>query len=83
MSPRSVPGSIASGIVDDLRLGVDQREDALAGGDGLLHLGVDAGHLLDREEHEDDVGDEGLDAADGDRRPARPGEACTGVRCRR
>ncbi len=35
----------------------------------MLHLGV-ARHLLDREEHEGDVGDEGLDAADADGRTA-------------
>ena len=44
--------------VGDLGHGVDQREDALGRGDGLLHLGVDAGQVLDRPHHEGDVGDE-------------------------
>ena len=41
--------------VDDLRHGVDQREDALGRGDGMLHVGVDARQVLDRPHHEGDV----------------------------
>src|SRR5690606_19070256 len=51
--------------VADLRYGVDQAEDTLGRGDGLLHAGVDAGHILHRPEHRRHVTEEGVDVADG------------------
>ena len=50
-------------LVHHIRHRVHEREDALARGDGLLHLGEDARHLLHRPDDEDDVGDEGVEAA--------------------
>ena len=66
--------------VHHLGHGVDQREHALARGDGVLHISIHARHVLDGPEHEGDIGHEGLDAADGDEpgaglQPAKPGNA--------
>ncbi len=54
-----------AGAVRHLGLRVDQREDALGRGDGVLHLGIHARQVLDRPEHKGDVGDKGLDPTDG------------------
>ena len=50
-------------LVHHIRHRIHEREDALARGDGLLHLGEDARHLLHRPDDEEDVGDEGIEAA--------------------
>ncbi len=53
-------------LVLHIRDGVDEREDAFRRGDGVLHFGIHPRHILDRPHHKGDVGNEGLDAADGD-----------------
>ncbi len=70
-------------LVLDLGRGIDQLEDALGRGQRVLHLGEDARQVLDRPHHEGHVGDEGLDAADGDAfkvdlRAAVPDDAADG-----
>ena len=52
-------------LVMDFRFGVNQSEDAFRRSDGMLHLSIDARQVLDRPQHEGQVGDEGMDAADG------------------
>ena len=64
---------------------VDQGKDTLSGGDGMLHLGVHSRHLLDRPEHERNIGNKGPDAADGHSphlclQPAVPDDAGHGYR---
>jgi hypothetical protein len=65
ISPWMVPGRRRTGPVGHFGHGVEQREDALGGGDGVLNFGEDARQVLDRPHHKGDVGDKGLDAADG------------------
>ena len=45
--------------VDDCRLNIERLEDAVGGGQALLQLGVQDGHLLDRIVGQHDRGDEG------------------------
>ena len=63
--PAQAVRRLRSAAVLNFRYSVDETEDTFTGRDGLLHLGIDARHLLNRKQHKSNVEDEGLDAADG------------------
>ena len=54
---------LRSTAVLNLRHSVDETENTFARRDCLLHLGIDTRHLLNRKQHESNVEDEGLNAA--------------------